>query len=138
MDSGVKYALVIAGIILALIVLSKFTFKPRSAGPNADQCRKLVDESKHWHATAQQDSNIVMALVHITTALAKMNTLFGIVSPADAMRLTHVDVEMLKKKIQAYHNKVIAGFEEAAPHLALPAGTQCDLDWYIASTEGHR
>jgi hypothetical protein len=135
MDTEVKYALVVAGIIVVLVILSKFTFRrtcsdfPEERHQNKKQYQKLVDEAKHWHETAKQDSNILMALVHATTALSKLNTLSGLSTVVKASK----EIDGLKRKIQAYHNKVIAGFEDAAPEIALPVGTQCDLDWYIAA-----
>ena len=133
MDSGVKYSLVVAVILLILIFLSKGMGNRSSplSRDMQDKYKKLVEQIDHWYLMAKKDSSILLALIHINAALSKVNTLSTLLDPSDILKYTNVDLPDLKKRILTYHDKVIRGFEEEAPNVALSPGTHVDLDWFV-------
>jgi len=131
MDSKSRNAIIVTVSIVIIIILTRFTIPKRNNAAVQSKFSTLVEQAKHWHFVAQQDQNILMALVHINTALCKLHTLQTLLPTAELNRYCDGNFQQLQLQIQNYHQKVLQGFEEAAPQIALPSGTTVDLYWYI-------
>ena len=134
MPSFANTSIVVGATLCVLVVLSFYLSSPRPK-PNHDMCEKydkLVEQAQHWYAMSKQDTNIIAALVHVTAAMSKMNTLYTFLSSSEISHsVQHPDPDGLKRNIHLYQQKVLAGFMEMAPSIALPSDMMLDLDWFV-------
>ena len=128
---GNKQMLFVALAILGLFLLSKFRCGDGHDGQVADKYKQIADQAKYWYAASKQDSNILMALVHVNTALVKLHTLGMMLTSTEANRQLQTDTQVLYQVVKEYQQKVLEGFREHAPSIAFPSGTAIDIDWYV-------
>lgn len=128
----------VAATFLALIVLSKVASNKVVRGSDTqpsrrtiDKYRRILEQAKHWALSSRQDSEILLALVHITLAVGKVQTLSTLLTNTEAQTLLQVDLEKLLRSLQDYQAKVLAGFQEAAPGVALSDAGLTDADLFV-------
>ena len=134
MDASSKYALLVAAVFAGLIVLSRFKGRAAFASSSTTldratlaKYRAILDQVKHWSLASKQDSEILLALVHITTALAKAHALSGLITNTSAEKNLDVNLDKLIATLTAYQQKVLDGFRDAAPDIALAQPVDLDL-----------
>lgn len=120
MDRRGKYSLIIACILSFIIILTRIV-PTRNLQSKLDfqNYDKVMKQAQNLHLAATQDTNILMALLHINTALSKLDTIEQLSSVNDLARECKVDYSSLRTTIDTYHDKVLQGFETQAPQLAL-------------------
>jgi len=128
MDSLSKISIWVMVVISALILLARLiptrSFQSKMDFHNYDRIMKQV---QNLHTAAKQDTNILMALLHINTALSKLDTIEGLSSAQDIARNCKTDFVALKGLIEEYHDRVLRGFEREAPRIALPRAQTYDI-----------
>ena len=129
MSTDTKYACIVAAVIVVCIVLSKSTFKPKTVSVLDSSMQRnlnlVVENIKQNLITAKQDSNILLALIHINTAVAKASMLAELVTPTEAEKYLNIKLDVLLLMLKEYQLKVLNGFHTQAPDIALP--TDIDL-----------
>jgi predicted RND superfamily exporter protein len=136
MDGPVKYAMVVAAVISLLLIMSKFSARVFCTGTDKktlNKCEHLVKEIKHLYSTSKQDSQILLALVHITSAVTKCQLLTLFVTNVEAKQYLNVDLESLCSSVQKYQQTVLKGFEDMAPAIALPRNGGIEEDLFITA-----
>ena len=104
---GNKQMLFVALAILGLFLLSKFRCGDGHDGQVADKYKQIADQAKYWYAASKQDSNILMALVHVNTALVKLHTLGMMLTSTEANRQLQTDTQVLYQVVKEYQQKVL-------------------------------
>uniref|UniRef100_A0A6C0BMC3 Transmembrane protein n=1 Tax=viral metagenome TaxID=1070528 RepID=A0A6C0BMC3_9ZZZZ len=129
MEPDSKFALIIMVVLSVLIVLSRVipsrNMQNKMDFHNYDRIMKNV---QNLHTAAKQDTNILMALLHINTALSKLDTIESLSSAQEITRNCKMDFMALKALIEEYHEKVLRGFESEAPRIALPRTQVYDIN----------
>ena len=117
MKPQTKYGLMVAAGIVFIICISRF--KPSRP---SQKHQLLLHQVQQLYQASRQDSQILLALVHITSAVAKLEVLATLATPSDIRRSSGVDVDKLATTLLDYQSKVLAGFHQQAPGVALPPG----------------
>jgi hypothetical protein len=136
MDGNVKCALIVAGVIAFILAMSAFSGRIFSTGINKEtlkKCQDLLKDIKHTYGMSKQDSEILLALVHITSSVAKCQVLSSFLTNTEAKQHLNVDLESLYTTVQNYQNTVLRGFEDMAPAVALPRNSGIDDDMFVTS-----
>ena len=123
-----KYSIAVAFAVLFLILLSRLTTPSCSLTDKV--CEQQMYQIKNLYQASKQDSQILMALVHITTASAKLQMLNSLMTNSEAQKRLGVDLVELNSSILKYQNTVLRGFEELAPEVALPKDTNVDAELF--------
>lgn len=132
MNAQTTWAIVTAVILAVLLIVAKY-FGNKTLNTSTDcgeeNLKQLVDQANGWLTAARQDSSVLLALLHVTTALAKINTAIDFEPNVEKLsKNVEVDVAKLRKEIKAYHAKVMNGVKTQAPNIAL-RDNFVDLNW---------
>ncbi len=132
LSSQVKCALGVAVFVCVLLLFVSFRKqKPTFVNKTSDtHCQQLVRQTLHWWQMSKEEKNVVVALVYVSVALSKVNsltTLFGTLKVNEAV---DVDLKELRAEIQAYHQKVLTGVFQVAPEIS--SSPMVDLDLFVS------
>ena len=130
LTTDVKYALIVAGVITALILLSMAIKPAQAMRPMVDKMKRQTAQARHLLDTSRQDRNIVLALVHATAALCKLQTVRRLFDqPGEAQQHLGVDLDSMITEATNYHQRVLDGFSRQKGQL--PPGTVVNLEAYL-------
>lgn len=120
-----RMALIVLGGVLALALLSRWTFDTGRTYPRyvLRRIRSLVRDAMHWNTTAMQDTNPLLALTHATYALAYLNTARHMVSDTDIERVMSIQPRELMFELQQHHDALLQRIVQACPALKPATGT---------------
>lgn len=125
--SWVQKPWVVAGgiltVVLIICLLSRLATGVRN--PVSHEILKQTDvilkAANKWATMATQDTNVVMALMHICYAKAYVGTLRRILKDDQMQKAHHVDMRDLEQKMDDTEQAVLAKLSQAAPQI-MPEG----------------
>jgi hypothetical protein len=122
MDGKVMWALIIAGILVLLILVTKIPSMGSGKGENVAlaSLAGIGAQAKALGAQAKQDNNLLLALVHNTSALARINVLQELDKSHKLAKKLDLDIESLRLKLQKSRDDVIGQITGQYPNLRLP------------------
>lgn len=110
-------------VILVLSLLSRISTGVRN--PVSSEALKQTDivlkAANKWALMAQQDSNVIMSLMHICYAKAYVETLRRILHDNQIARAHKVDMRDLEDKMNTIEQNTLARIAQQAPAL-MPEG----------------
>lgn len=120
-----RIALSILLAVLLLALVSKWTFDTGRTYPRyvLRQIQTLIRDAIHWNTTSLQDTNLLLALVHSTYAIAYLNTARHLVSDTDIERVMGIQARELMYELQQHHDKLMAQLGTTYPELKPTTGT---------------
>lgn len=130
MQDTLKYALIVFVALVGLLILSKLPSLSASRGEKitVDQIRLIGDDVKRLSYMSKQDQNPLLALMHATIALSKLQTL-KILGPAHRIsKKLDMDVDALKEEILVTHRAKIQEINTKCPSLKL---LEDGVDWFF-------
>lgn len=132
LSSQVKCALCIAlGVLFVLLFVCFRKQKPTLVKKTSDtHCQQLVRQTLHWWQMSKDEKNVVLALVYVTVALSKVNSLTSLFGTLKVNEVVDVDLKELRAELDAYHRKVLKGVFKVAPHV--PSSSMVDLDLFVS------
>lgn len=97
MNSYVKLALIVAGIAVVLVAVSKWNHWRKGVLPpkTAKKMRTLLKQAAHYGSLAEQDQNPVYSLLHANTALNYLSVAKVMVSDSELKKLSGIDIEQM-------------------------------------------
>ena len=130
MQDHIKYALLVFFSLAGLLLLSRMPTMSATRGEKitADQIRLIGDDVKRLYYMSKQDQNPLLAVLHATIALSKLQTL-KIIGPANRIsKKLDLDVDALKEEILATHRQKIQEINTKCPSLKL---LDDGVDWFF-------
>lgn len=127
MDDSTKYALIVLAVIILFILLSKVsTWHARKAeSVSVAQLQNVMTDVKRLWNLAKQDRNLLLAVLHTTSALSKLAALQQLDSSGKLPKKLDVDFEELRSSIQKLQQEKLHEINTLCPGLALDH----ELDW---------
>lgn len=97
MNTYVKLALVVTGIAVLLIVVSKWNHWRRGVLPprTAKKMRTLLKQAAHYASLSEQDQNPTYSLLHSNTALNYLSVAQMLISDSELKKLSGIDIEQM-------------------------------------------
>jgi len=112
---------VVAMVVLALLSrLATSQQRPLGAGV-AEHSARLLRGAAKWGVQAEQDSNPVFALMHVSYAQAYVQALRDLLTDQQIQSVHGVDPRELQRGVEATQTKVTQALNREAPFL-LPPG----------------
>lgn len=111
-------------LIAAVVVLAKLAGTPKGSELIKDKqvfakFLLIVDSINRKHATAEQDKNPFLALVHNTEALSELRILSVLVTSSDAEQYLRVNLLLLNTKLLEQRRVLLVNLRAACPGLAI-------------------
>jgi hypothetical protein len=121
--SPVWYGVIVTLGVLVVALLSKWSGSgtPRYAPKFARDVKALVKESARWSAVAEQDTNLMLRVLHSTYALAYLNAARTLQPDKDLERLSSVKVDEMHAQQQAAQQAALQKVAAAHPTI-MPEG----------------
>ena len=122
MNSWLIVAAVLGGIVL-LAFLSKIATGVRHPVSKEiiAQTDLILRSANKWALTAKQDSNPIMALMHISYAKAYIGVLRRVLNDQQLEKAHSVDMRDLEQKMDAVEQEVLIKISQKAPSI-MPEG----------------
>jgi hypothetical protein len=122
-DNPWTIALALLAGLLTVSMLSKIAsgVKNPVARETINQSGIILRSANRWALMAKQDTNAVMALMHICYAKAYVSSLRRILSDEQINRAHQVDMCDLEQKMDKIEQESLAQIAQQAPHL-MPEG----------------
>lgn len=128
------YAAIVVAITLIIAFINKHMYDQRMASVTysptiASQVQHLISEAARWNATAQQDTNAALALMHSTYAVAYLNAARALMDDGEIMKTAGVHVPEM--------NMVLSGTQQTsyqALSAQCPSAVPEDSDGYSLYT----
>lgn len=119
----VRYALVVVGIVVVIILLSRWTGKTTpvptpttSAAPlSRADVRTVVAEAAAANESAYTQPNRLDALVDVTAALATLNTASSLAGKDPVTQAAGVPVRTLEHELASHQRQLIMELQGGAP-----------------------
>lgn len=104
MEARAKSALIIALVIVAIIVLSRFAMLPGTKYPSGfvQKATLVAKEARELFQRAKQDSQPLVALLHAEAALTALQTLGTMMSTDHIHRHCNLEVHELVRQIKSF------------------------------------
>lgn len=133
MDESVKYALIVASVIFVLIALSKFPDCSSTKGEkvSAQQLQQTGASVKRLFDIAKQDSNALVALLHVNSALSVLYTLRQLYPGHHLAKNLDVDLDGLRLDMKKFKEQKANEISATCPSFSLDHGSSVDLDWFV-------
>lgn len=126
-----KYAIGVAVVVGVIILLTKWTVPQPTTGVNTeDLVPRLLGQSNEWFAQAEQDENPLLALLHLTIAASKLQTVGSVTSDSKLMTDNQFDIQAFKQKIKALEKTTVAEVNMHCGQLAFPT-TEPLNTWFL-------
>lgn len=119
----------IAGIVLVVIVIAVLLSK--STGNSAKYkkysshqirtVQKMVRQASKWHTMANQDSNLLITLIHLNYGLSYAKIAVQLTSPEDIEKISGIDIETLIHQLEKKQNSVIDQIGAETPEMKVNA-----------------
>jgi hypothetical protein len=126
---------VIGIIAIAVVVLCIASSSSSSARSNVRSSTEhtllledVLEQIKQWVLASKQDSQILLSLLHINTALSQLSILHQLVGTSTFMG---TDLDVLKVYISTQQRRVLDKFHEQAPNIALPRTVSIDKNTFL-------
>ena len=113
----------VLGVLLVISLLSRIASGVRNpvARETIEQSDTLLKAANKWALMAEQDSNVVLSLMHICYAKAYVASLRQILSDEQIQKAHAVDMVDLEQKMDKIQQKVLSRVSTEAPSL-MPEG----------------
>ena len=133
MENDFKYSLIVLGVIIILLLLSKLPGHSIHRGERVEltQLQALGDEAKRMFVMARQDQNPLLALLHSTRAMSKVHTLRLLGPPHRLAKKLDLDLNALKSEISLFQTQKINEINATCPLLSLTDSDSVDSDWFV-------
>lgn len=129
MEAQLKYALIVFGVLVFLILLSKIPSIKNKRAENIPvaQFQALVSEVKKLWNLGKQDKNLLLSVMHTTSALSKLSTIQQLDASRQLAKKLDLDFEALRLEIQKLQQNKLHEINTMCPGLAL----DYELDWTV-------
>ena len=129
MNADLKYALIVFGVIIFLLLLTKLPGLKNKRPENVSlaQFQIIVSDVKKLYNLAKQDSNLLLAVLHTTSALSKLSAIQQLDTSRQLSKKLDVDFENLRMEISKLQQNKLHDINLMCPGLAL----DYELDWTI-------
>lgn len=119
-----RYALIIVLVVLAVILLSKWTGSNSTfTTPRISRgVRKLIREAGELNTEAEQDANTMLQLMHASRANAYINAARMLASDKDIERIARVKLDELLQSVQEKQGDVVQRVANQNPSM-MPQGS---------------
>jgi hypothetical protein len=129
MDPGLKYALIVFAVIVGILLLTKI---PGLRAKKAEtisiaQFQNIAGDVKRLWSLAKQDRNLLLSVMHTTSALSKLSALQQLDSSRQLAKKLDLDFEGLRISIQKLQQDKLHEINTMCPGLALDH----ELDWSV-------
>jgi hypothetical protein len=127
MQEEIKYVIIVGFFIILFICVSKASSwgGKKSETVNITQLQRVVTDVKRLWNLAKQDRNLLLAVLHTTSALSKLAALQLLDSSGKLTKKLDVDFEELRSSIQSLQQEKLHEINTLCPGLALDH----ELDW---------
>ena len=125
------WGLLILAALVAISMLSRLSTGVRHQVPREllDKAHIMLRGCNKWALAAKQDSNALMALMHVCYAKAYAETLRRLVTDQHIKRVYHVDMGVLQQKLDALEHSVLAKLSREAPALLPNSDFAIRIGW---------
>lgn len=131
MTGHMKYAYMVLGAAALIALMSKAGSSEGSAPPKlASHTKQLVKEAARYSTVSDQDTNLLVKLLHTTYASAYINTARNMASDRQLERLAGVNINELTHLIQDQQQQAVQLIGSQAPHL-MPTGNAAIMTGWI-------
>ena len=129
MDADLKYALIVFGVIVFFLLLTKLPSLKNKRPENVSlaQFQGIISDIKKLYNLAKQDRNVLLAVMHTTSALSKLSAIQQLDSSRQLAKKLDLDFENLRIEIQKLQQNKLHEINTMFPRLAL----DYELDWTI-------
>jgi hypothetical protein len=133
MKDFLKYGLIVLGVIVILLFLSKLPTYVANKGEriNITQLQTLGDEAQRLLSLARQDQNPLLCVMHITTAMCKLHTLRLLGPPHRVSKKLDIDLVGLRAELVNLQKQKINEINATCPSLSLADSGSIDVDWLV-------
>ena len=129
MDADLKYALIVFAAIIFLLLLTKVPGlkNKRPESVSLAQFQIIVSDVKKLWNLAKQDKNLLLSVMHSTSALSKLSAIQQLDTSRQLAKKLDLDFEALRIEIQKLQQNKLHEINSMCPGLAL----DYELDWTI-------
>lgn len=133
MKDFLKYGLIVLGVIVILLFLSKLPTYVADKGErvNLSQLQSIGDEAQRLLSLAKQDQNPLLGLLHITTAMSKLHTLRSMGPAHRVSKKLDIDLVGLHTELVHFQKQKINEINATCPSLSLSDSGSIDVDWLV-------
>lgn len=121
----IKIPLVIVGVIILFVILSKLSVSSSRKLPRKQYQRitSLIEQSGQWNISSNQNENPVIKLVHATYALAIARTVRHLTNnDGDIAKSTGIDMEEFTYHLEKQQKRAIQDILHTCPVLEPSSG----------------
>ena len=113
----IRAALIVVAVVVVAALLSKWTASssPKYSKRFMKQVHNLVKQSQTWHATAKQDGNPIISLLHADYALAYARIARSLAGDKDIERISGVAVDELLFYLEEDQQQAIQALAQKCP-----------------------
>lgn len=131
--AGIALALVVVIVILSVFLGGKrggsntsagaahMHMHSKTVGGSTDKICSIVKDAAHWTATAAQDQNATLAVVHSTYGAAYLNVARQLASDQELESNCNLRLDELGREIQSVQQKALRALATACPSVT-PTG----------------
>ena len=133
MDDSIKYALVVAAVIFILLVVSRLPGCTNRQGERASlqQLQATGASVKRLFDIAKQDSNPLVSMLHINSALSVLHTLRQLYPGQKLSKKLDVDLDGLRLDMKKFEEQKSSELSASCPAFSLDHGSSAELEWLV-------